>query len=210
MLLEGKIFLNGEKVTKAGTLVDPLKDIIEIEGERLSQNAQKLYLAMNKPAGYVTTQAHFTKEKSVMALLSVGNVYPAGRLDKDTEGLLIFTNDGEFANRMMHPKFEHDKEYIVHIDNPLTREKEVRITNGIILDGKKTAPCTIKDIKKVGPGFSLHIILSEGRKRQIKRMFDYVGCSVIYLQRIRIGKIHLGSLKSGEVRSLTGEEIKSI
>lgn len=211
MLEMGRIFINGEKITKPGTLIDPLKDVVEINGKKIIPETKKIYLAMNKPAGYVTTRAHFAGEKSVMSLLSIKNVYPAGRLDKDTEGLLIFTNDGEFANKITHPRFEHDKEYIVHIDLPLTREKESRIQNGIILDNKKTAPCVIKDIKKEPvSGFSLHIIIAEGRKRQIKRMFDYVGCSVIYLKRIRIGKIRLGNLKSGQVRSLTEEEINSI
>ena len=210
LINEGRVCINSIPVEKPGARIDPEKDKITIDGKSINKNSQKIYLALNKPAGYTTTRARFPGEKSVMKLLEHKNVYPAGRLDKQTEGLLIFTNDGDFAYRLTHPKFEREKEYIVHLQKPLNPSDKNKLEKGIMLDHKKTSPCRINKIKQKGALTIVNIIIHEGRKRQIRRMFEAIGNTVIYLKRIRMGKILLGDLPAGDVRFLTAEEVKTV
>lgn len=210
LILQGKVTVNGKTIDKMGTQVDPAKDIVEIEGKPLKKSEEKLYLMLNKPAGFTCTRAHFYNEKSVMELIKYKNVYPVGRLDKDTRGLLLLTNDGDFAYKLTHPKFEHEKEYNVIVKKHLSPKQKQILEKGVMIDFKKTAPCKITDIHRSKNFTSLKIIIHEGRKRQIRRMFEKIENPVIELKRIRISKILLGDLHEGKVRFLTKEEIKSV
>ncbi len=208
LILEGKVFLNGKKITKLGTTVVPEKDKIEINGKEVKATGKKLYLALNKPTGYITTRSDEKNRKTVMELIPKDkNLKPAGRLDKESEGLLLLSNDGEFINKLTHPKFECEKEYYVVTDKPLTAKEINKIERGVKIDGKKTYPSKIKMLKTNEKGATLTITIHEGRNRQVRKMFASLGYNVEYLRRIRIGKIKIGSLQKGRYRQLKLTEI---
>lgn len=193
--MAGQVKVNGKAVTKLGTKVDPAKDQVEVNGKKIGQ--QKLiYLVLNKPKRYMTTRHDPERRKTVYQLLppELRNiVWPVGRLDFNTEGLLIFTNDGELTQTMTHPSKEHEKEYEVILDRELTEGKIEKIEKGMMLDGKKTAPAQLKI-----NGQTVYLTIHEGWNRQIRRMFSYLGYTVRNLKRIRIGKLKLGNIKIGE------------
>lgn len=205
---EKRVKLNGKILTKLGTVVDIESDTVEIDDKKVEISNEKNYIALNKPAGYVTTREDELNRKTVMELIpQIPNLKPVGRLDKDTEGLLLFSNDGDFINKLTHPKFECEKEYYVEIKGKLERKKKELLENGIILDGKKTMKAKI-EIKDTDINQTILIItIKEGRKRQIRKMFDYIKHPVKYLKRLRIGNLKLGSLKKGEFRFLNKKEI---
>jgi pseudouridine synthase len=145
-----------------------------------------------------------------MDLIPFKDLHPVGRLDKNTEGLIILTNDGDLTYKLTHPKFEHEKEYLVKTKKPLTEEMKNKLEKGIMLSGKKTAPAKVKKITRTGPERQLTLIIHEGRKRQIRRMFEEIENPVIYLKRTRISGITLGDLKKGKYRYLTPDEIISL
>ena len=204
----GKICINNKKISELGTQIDPEKDIITVENIKIEPQSEKIYIALNKPAGYVTTRKDEFNRKTVMDLLpEIPNLKPVGRLDKDSEGLLLFSNDGDFINLITHPKFKCKKEYFVEIKGKLKQQKKEMLEKGIILEGKKTAPTKIKIKEITSKKTTLTIELHEGRKRQIRKMFALIRHHVEYLQRIRIGKIKLGSLKIGKHKNLTKAEV---
>lgn len=216
LILQQKVFLNNEKIISHATLIDPEKDKIEIKLEKkniiISPNssANKIYLALNKPAGYITTRSDEQNRKTVMELIPTNqNLKPVGRLDKDTEGLLLFSNDGDFINKQTHPKFECEKEYYAEVKGNLSDREKVKLENGIKIDNILTAPAQINIISRVQDSTIVRIIIHEGRNRQIRKMFDQLGHPVKYLKRIRIGKVFLDSLKTGNYRYLKKEEIYS-
>jgi len=194
-----------------GVEVDPENDTIKIDGTPIVVNEEKnLYIALNKPAGFLCTRAENLNRKTVMELIPKRkNLKPVGRLDRDTEGLILFSNDGEFIYRYTHPKYELEKEYFAEVEGELTLPKKYILEKGIVIEGKKTARAKISIIKKGPTSTTLKIIIHEGRKRQIRKMFDFVYCPVKYLQRIRIGTITLGNLKNGEFRYLTNTELNA-
>lgn len=208
LIMQGKIFLNGKRVQNLGINIDPLKDIIKISEKNINPKNKNIYLALNKPAGYVSTRSDELNRQTVMDLIPKNmNLKPVGRLDLETEGLLLFSNDGEFINRFTHPKFECEKEYFVKIKGELTMAEKQKLESGIILDSKQTSKAKIVIIKSSEKETFLRIVIHEGRKRQIRKMFDYISHPVKYLQRIRIGKIQLGQLEKGKFRTLTQKEI---
>lgn len=208
LIMQGKIFLNGKRVQNLGIDIDPIKDIIKISEKNINPKNKNIYLALNKPAGYVSTRSDELNRQTVMDLIPKNmNLKPAGRLDLETEGLLLFSNDGEFINRFTHPKFECEKEYFVKIKGELTMAEKQKLESGIILNSKQTSKAKIIIIKSSEKETFLRIIIHEGRKRQIRKMFDYISHPVKYLQRIRIGKIQLGQLEKGKFRTLTQKEI---
>lgn len=209
LLEEGKVFVNGQKIQDLGTQIDPTTDTISIEGKTINAGEEKIYLILNKPKNYLTTRSDELERKTVMDLIpEYQNLKPAGRLDKDSEGLLILTNDGDYINQLTHPKHKFEKEYIVEIDGKLKKSHQEKLEKGIIIDQRKTAPAKIKINKISERKTNLTIIIREGRNRQIRKMFAQLNYPVKYLQRIRIGNIELGSLKTGEFRHLTKNEIK--
>lgn len=204
----GKVYVNDKKITKLGETIDPENDKIKINGKTIESENERIYLALNKPKGYITTRDDEQKRKTVMELLpKIKNLKPAGRLDKDTEGLLLFSNDGEFINKITHPKYECEKEYFVIIEGELSEKNQEKLEKGVRIDNRKTHPSKITIIKKLKTETSLKIKIHEGRNRQVRKMFATINQNVKYLQRIRIGKISLGSLKKGKYRPLSKLEI---
>lgn len=212
LISKGKVTLNGRPVKlgdKAGS-----RDIIAVDGERIyiPKKKNKIYIMMNKPRGYVTTVSDELDRKCVMDLLSdlEERVYPIGRLDRNSEGLLLFTNDGEFANSIMHPSKHISKTYRVTVRPDISDEQLVRLAEGVEIDGRKTLPANVV-VKDKQPGrVVLLITIKEGRNRQIRKMCEAVGLEVARLRRISIGPVKLGMLKSGTYRELTPDELRAI
>jgi pseudouridine synthase len=203
---EGRIRVNRKVVTELGTKVDPENDRVEFDGRSLSLKSESIYIALNKPKGYVTSCSH-PGEKIVLDLIDISQrVYPVGRLDKDSTGLLILTNDGSLHHRLSHPSFDHEKEYDVTVSMPMTDGSLRNIAEGLPMMGTKTRPAKIRRISSR----RFRIILKEGKNRQIRRMVRKVGNRVTELKRIRVSKIKLGRLAEGAWRNLTEEEKKEL
>ena len=212
LIKQGKVKLNGHPVKlgdKAG-----YRDIITVDGERIYIPKKKnfIYIMMNKPRGYVTTVSNEQNRKCVMDLFEDMNerIYPVGRLDRNSEGLLLFTNDGEFANGIMHPSRHISKTYRVTVRPDINDEQLVRLSEGIEIDGKKTLPAVVNVLDKTPGRVVMTITIKEGRNRQIRRMCEAVGLEVARLRRISIGPLKLGMLKPGAYRELTAEELRAI
>lgn len=211
IILEGRVNVNGKKVTELGTKVESEIDEITVDGKKVEICEKMVYIMLNKPEGCVTTVKDQFGRKSVIDYVKdIGErVYPVGRLDYDTSGLLIITNDGELTYRLTHPKHNIEKTYIAEVDKVPDEEAMEKFRNGIIIDGRKTAPAKIKIIKK-SKFTTLNIKIKEGRNRQVRKMCAAIGCNVITLKRIATGNLELGNLEKGKYRYLTDEEIKYI
>lgn len=210
MIVEGRVSLNGKTVESLGVLIDERTDKVEVDGKRIKlKNGPHLYLILNKPPGYLVTVRDPFKRPTVMDLLPSlkQRVYPVGRLDLSSEGLLLFTNDGDIAYRLMHPKYRVMKEYLVRVEPKPKPTTLGRLEKGIYLDGKKTAPAKIRMITTAKMGTQLKVELFEGRKRELRRMFEAVGHKVLALKRIRFGSLTLGKLKKGQWRHLSQKEL---
>ena len=209
IILSGQVKVNGQVVKEPSTEINPEEDTIEFDGKMIEGKSYS-YILLNKPAGYVTTKEDPFAKKTVFELLPLKyqRLVSAGRLDQDTEGLLLFTNDGDLAFRLTHPKFNIDKIYFVRIKGALEQRHKTLLEKGIMLEGKKTIPAKISNIKLVGPRTELLITIHEGRKRQIRLMFAHAGYSVVYLKRIAQGPLKLGSLPLGQWRELKQKEIE--
>ncbi|MDE5570170.1 MAG: rRNA pseudouridine synthase, partial [Ruminococcus sp.] len=190
------------------------KDIITIDGERIYMPKKKnfIYIMMNKPRGYVTTVSDELDRRCVMDLIEdvEERVYPVGRLDRNSEGLLLFTNDGEFANNIMHPSRHITKTYRVTVRPDINDEQLVQLSEGVEIDGKKTLPATVVVKEKQQGRVVLLITIKEGRNRQIRKMCEAVGLEVARLRRISVGPLRLGMLKPGTWRELTPDELRAI
>ena len=212
LITKGKIKLNGHPV-KLGDKAT-YQDIITVSGERvyLSRKKSYRYIMMYKPRGYVTTTSDELDRRCVMDLLAEKEerLYPIGRLDKDSEGLLLFTNDGKFANDIMHPSRHISKTYRVTVRPDVTEDQLIQLASGIELDGRKTLPANVV-VKTREPGrVVLLITIKEGRNRQIRRMCEALGLEVARLRRISVGPLKLGMMKPGTYRDLTAEELRAI
>lgn len=212
LISQGRVKLNGHPVKlgdKAG-----FKDIITIDGERIALAKKKnlVYIMLNKPRGYVTTVSDELDRRCVMDLLAdvEERVYPVGRLDRNSEGLLLFTNDGAFANDIMHPSRHIAKTYRVTVRPDISDEQLVTLSDGVIIDGRKTLPASVVVKEKEIGRVVLLITIKEGRNRQIRKMCEAVGLEVARLRRISIGPLKLGMLKPGTYRELTTEELRAI
>ncbi|MBW1644676.1 MAG: rRNA pseudouridine synthase [Deltaproteobacteria bacterium] len=205
-MLEGRIRVNGKRVTELGTRVDPKLDQVEVDGKAVTLNQKPVYIALNKPKGYIASCKQ-QNDKTVLDLINIPQrVYPVGRLDKDSTGLLILTNDGRVHHRLLHPSFDHEKEYEVTVAQAIANGALNKMESGIILMGKKTRPATIKRIA----ANRFRIILKEGKNRQIRRMVRKVGSTVVDLKRIRFSNITLSGINDGQWRFLTETEEKDI
>ena len=211
MITQGKVKINGktavlgDKVTSA--------DKVTLSGRRIVMpKTHYRYIMLNKPRGFVTTMSDERGRKCVAELVSnVGErVYPIGRLDKDSEGLLIFTNDGEFANKIMHPRNNIYKIYRVTVRPSISEDQLVKLETGVELDGKKTAPAIVHVVHQEPGRVVLEMILHEGKNREIRRMCDAVGLEVARLKRTQIGGVKMGMLKQGDWRDLTEKEVKNL
>ncbi|MBA4368795.1 MAG: rRNA pseudouridine synthase [Desulfobacterium sp.] len=202
----GKITVNGNVATQLGFKVDTNKDRIEFQGNLVTLAQKEVYIALHKPMGYVTS-CNQKNQKIVLDLIGVKErVYPVGRLDKDSTGLLLLTNDGSLHQKLSHPSYNHEKEYDVSVELPISDKDLQRMSEGVSILGRKTrsAIVTRRSEKR------LQIILKEGRNRQIRRMVEEIGNRVTKLKRVRIANISLGELKVGKWRYLTKNEIKTL
>ncbi|HUX48830.1 MAG TPA: pseudouridine synthase [Dehalococcoidia bacterium] len=213
LIKRGSIAVNREIVQSLTEPVDPVKDVITIDGKHTSVTAEPLiYLLLNKPKGVISSTRDKRGEKTVIDFLPEKyrhiRLYPVGRLDKDSTGLILLTNDGELTFRLTHPRFEQEKEYRVRIEQNLKPEDKMKLEKGINLDDGKTSPAEVKALKY--PPFSYSVTIHEGKKRQVRRMFAALGYKVLELKRIRLGSLRLGTLPEGEIRELTPRQVQSL
>jgi pseudouridine synthase len=214
MILEGRVMVNGETVRELGAKADPEKDSIKVDGRRVKTDIQHRYIVLYKPKGYVTTRKDPEGRRTVMDLIGEGQyIYPVGRLDYDTEGLLLMMTDGDLAARLMHPRHEVDKEYeVIVMGAPDARAIE-KLKIGVYIEGGRTSPAHVhvgSTVKGARPTTLLKITIREGRNRQIRKMCSAVGLPVRDLRRIRMGPISLGRLEPGQWRDLTPGEVKRL
>lgn len=208
LILAGKVKVNG-KVAGLGDKIDPKRDTVTVSGKKIVSSKRHYYIMLHKPRGFITTMEDEMGRKCVAQLVKdVGaRVYPVGRLDKDSEGLLIMTNDGDFANHLTHPSKHVPKTYRVTVRPSVSEEQLLAFNEGIEIDGRKTAPADAHIIDKSENRVVLEIVLHEGRNRQIRRMCEELGLEVARLKRTHIGSIKLGMLPQGKWRELTEDEV---
>ncbi|WP_455484367.1 pseudouridine synthase [Eubacterium sp.] len=213
LIRAGKVKVNGH-VAEIGMKINPRKDLVTVGKQKLTnvKNRKMVYIMLNKPRGYVTTVSDELGRKTVMDLLpNFGcRIYPVGRLDKDSEGLLLLTNDGSFTNCMTHPSHEYAKVYRVTVRPAVNDEILFNLRNGIEIDGRKTAPCEVTVLTEEENRVVLEFILHEGRNRQIRKMCESQGLEVARLKRISIGPIKLGMLKQGDYKELSEQDVKKL
>lgn len=207
----GKVKVNGH-VAHIGDKINPKKDLVTVRGKRINSVKRNYYIMLHKPRGYVTTVSDELGRKTVMDLVSdvKARIYPVGRLDKDSEGLLLLTNDGSFANAVSHPGHNFAKVYRVTVRPSVDDVILFKLRNGVEIDGRKTAPCDVNVIVEEQGRVVLEFILREGRNRQIRKMCEAVGLQVARLKRVSVGSLKLGMLPQGKWRELTDNEVKKL
>lgn len=211
MITAGLISVNGQVVTQLGTQVNE-GDEVRVNGETVKQEAVKKYVIYHKPAGEVTTVSDPEGRTTVLDHFKDYPVrlFPVGRLDYDSEGLLLLTNDGDLAEKMMHPSNEVDKAYLARVAGEITMDDIRALRAGIVLDDRRTSPAKIRVVKLEPDATSVLVTIHEGRNRQVRRMFESVGRTVIALRRVKFGPLELGDLKRGQWRELSDEEIRNL
>jgi 23S rRNA pseudouridine2605 synthase len=209
LIKQGLVKVNGQVVTELATVIDPASDIISVRGIPIRLE-KKVYILLNKPAGYLSSVTDDRGRDTVLDLLPdvKERIFPVGRLDYDTRGLLLLTNDGEFANLMSHPRYQMAKVYHAWCKGMVSRDAIKRLEQGILLDGERTLPARVKVLKQSARETLLEIELHEGRKRQIKRMLAEVGNPVVKLTRTRYGPLDLKAVPEGKYRFLTKREVE--
>jgi pseudouridine synthase len=216
LMREGRVSVNGRTVTELGTKADAERDDIRVDGRRIRAAERKRYLLLNKPRGYVSTRSDPQRRPTVIDLLKGVReyVYPVGRLDYDSEGLLLLTNDGELAARLTHPRHGIERVYEARVRGVPDRREMARLANGVVIDGRRTAPARARLARAIdaasGPQAIIELTLHEGRKRQARRMCEAIGHPVVRLRRVRIGPIGDERLKTGHWRELTRQEIEKL
>lgn len=211
-ILGGRVSVDGKIISELGTKADLQKNKIFVDGKELQFAEEKVYIILNKPRGYISTAKDDRGRKTVLDLVSEidARIYPIGRLDYDSEGLLILTNDGDLMNKLLHPKFKIAKTYRVKIIGKISAEKILKLSEGIELEDGLTLPAKIS-LLDAGKNFStVEITICEGRNRQIRRMFAAVGHEVIFLRRIKFAGLTLKNIPVGKFRNLTEQEILSL
>jgi 23S rRNA pseudouridine2605 synthase/23S rRNA pseudouridine2604 synthase len=206
LIVAGKVAVNGKTITELGTKIDPAQDQVEVEGQVIRPSQELIYIALNKPGDYVTSCRH-PGEKVVLDLVDIAErIYPVGRLDKNSSGLLLLTNDGRIHHRLSHPSFDHEKEYEVTVARPISDGALKKMSDGLPLMGTRTRPARITRLS----ARRFRIVLQEGKNRQIRRMVRKVGNEVTRLQRKRFAGIKLGNLAPGKWRHLSPSEKESL
>ncbi len=206
LIAQGKVKVNGQVITQMGVKVDPTKDEVRVSGKKVKPETHWTYIVLNKPAGFVTTCKQ-PGRKIVLDLVDLPlRLFPVGRLDFNSTGLLLLTDDGSLHHRLSHPSFDHEKEYEVEVSRDISDAHLEAMRQGLVLEGKKTRRAKVK---RTGPK-AFRMVLKEGRNRQIRRMVEKVNNRVKRLHRIRVAHIRLGNLPTGKWRHLNGEEKKAL
>ena len=212
LILNGDVKVNGLIIKELGSKINPEKDAVTVYDKKIYEKDEHIYIKLYKPEGYVTTVKDQFNRKTVLDLINIKErIYPIGRLDYNTSGLLLLTDDGDLANRLMHPKYHIYKTYEADIRGSISRDSINKLKSGVIIDGYKTAPAKVKLLnqKETRQNISsVQISIYEGKNRQVRKMFEAVGHNVIKLKRISFGEINLVDLKSGQWKYLTEDEIK--
>ena len=213
IILAGRVSVNGQVIDQMGTQVEE-GDIVELDGQRIMPEERKRYIIYHKPAGEVTTVSDEKGRETVMDRFRdfEERLYPVGRLDYDSEGLLLLTNDGELAQRLTHPSCEADKVYLARVTGNPSNEAIERLRRGVFMEGdeRRTYPAQVRVVRDDALYSDIIVSIHEGRNRQVRRMFDAVGHKVLLLRRIRFGPLELGDLRRGEWRELTAQEIETL
>ena len=218
LIRQGRIELNGHIVTELGTKADPERDDVRVDGRRLGRAPERRYLLMYKPRGIVSTRTDPQRRTTVINLLAAAGIngyfYPVGRLDAESEGLILLTNDGDFAERVTHPRYELERTYEAQVEGvPEERDLE-RLRKGVTIEGRRTLPAKVRLLRHVGGRGSaqavIELTIREGRNRQVRRMCDAIAHPVDRLRRTRIGPISGGALRPGQIRDLTQAEIQAL
>ena len=216
LIAEGRVSVNGHTILTMGVKADPAVDDIRVDGRRVKSAERPRYILLNKPKGYVTTRSDPQRRPTVIDLLSAVReyVYPVGRLDYDSEGLLLLTSDGDLAARLTHPRHGVEREYEVVVRGVPEPRLLERLSRGVVIDGRRTAPATVRLLRSfeasAGQQGLLSLVIREGRNRQVRKMCDAIGHPVVRLRRVRIGSITDERLKPGEFRDLSPRELKSL
>jgi pseudouridine synthase len=213
LIVQGRVSVNGQTVTELGTKADPSVDEIKVDGRRIKVEQRRRYILLNKPRGYITTRSDPQGRPTVMDLMKGVReyVYPVGRLDYDSEGLLILTNDGELAARLTHPRHEVEKVYEARVKGVPDEHTLDRLAKGVTIDGRRTAPAKVRAsdpiVKGGGEQTVITMAIHEGRQRQVRKMFETVGHPVVRLKRVKIGPIEDPHIPPGHWRELTPREV---
>jgi pseudouridine synthase len=211
LMRQGRVSVNGQVVTELGTKVDPAHDEIRVDGQRIEFAAHPTYVMLNKPQGVLSVMKDPRGRNSIGDLVQASvRLYPVGRLDVNSEGLILLTDDGELANLLTHPRYEHEKEYRVLVNGHPTQDTLDAWRRGIVLDGQPTAPAQVQALRSGKDWTLLSVIMHEGQKRQIRRVAAMLGHPVRELKRVRLGPLHLGTLETGNWRYLTARETQDL
>jgi 23S rRNA pseudouridine2605 synthase len=211
LIMSRLVKVNGEVVDQVGVRIDEKRDRVEFKGRLISLPTEYIYIILNKPKGIMTTARDEYERKTILDLIPIKKrIYPVGRLDSDTSGLLLVTNDGLMTNSLIHPRYKIPKRYHVLLDKKLKPISKYTLEHGVELDGVKTAPCKIEEIRVIDNASFIEIELHEGRNRQIRKMFELSGYRVRKLERISFGPLTLSGLRRGEWRFLTRKEIEML
>ena len=211
IILEGRVIVNGEIVNELGYKVDPEKDEVLVDNKKIKKEERKVYIALNKPEGYVCTVKDEKGRDTILDLVKVEErIYPIGRLDYDTSGLILLTNDGDVYNKIIHPREEKNKVYVALIEGILSDESIEKLEKGVDIGGYTTAPASVNIIDIYTAATEVELTIHEGKNRQIRRMFEAIDHPVIALQRIQVGDIKLDDLPKGKWRFLHEREINDI
>ena len=208
LILNGLVKVNGITVTELGTKIDPDKDVVTVDNKIISEVREHIYIKLYKPEGYVTTVKDQFNRKTVLDLIDIKDrIYPIGRLDYSTSGLLLLTNDGDLANKLIHPRYHIFKTYIAETEGRISDESIKNLKTGVMIDSGKTAPAKVKLLKYMNNKSLVQISIYEGKNRQVRKMLESVGHSVRSLKRVSFGEINLDDLTVGSWKYLSREEI---
>ncbi len=209
IILAGRVSVNGKVVSNLSTVVNEKSDKVEVDGNAVKLPSQFFYLKMNKPKGYACTASDERGRKTIFDLVENKDVrlFNVGRLDYDTEGLILLTNDGEFANIVTHPKYHFEKEYIVTAEGEVKEGDLAVLRKGVVIDGERMPTARVKLLGYDGKWSKVSVVIDEGQNHQVRRMFEAIGKDIKLLKRVRIGEVHLGGLYRGRTKPMTEKEI---
>ena len=212
LVASGRVAVNGEIIREMGVQIDEDYDVVTFDGEVVKNNAKKEYIMLNKPVGFITTVSDDKDRPTVMELVSdiSTRIYPVGRLDYDTEGLLLLTNDGDLTYRITHPKHDIAKTYVAEVTGDVSMDTIIQLRRGVVIDGKKTSPAEVEIVGATQYGTKIEITIHEGRNRQVRKMFEALGCIVKRLRRTKEAGLNLGHLPLGKWRKLSESEVNML